>query len=143
MSLAGKVSLSTGASRGIGGATALHLARGGATIAVNYASDASSAREIVEQIGLDTALAIQADAGKVAAVTNMLSRPLPNSVKLTFSSPAQIFALDVKGLYFLTQNTAPRMASGSDIVFVLVSLVVTSAMTSPHLPYLVIEGAIE
>jgi 3-oxoacyl-[acyl-carrier protein] reductase len=48
--LQGKVALVTGASRGIGRATALALASEGAAIVVNYASSSSAATEVVEQI---------------------------------------------------------------------------------------------
>lgn len=121
MSLAGKVALITGASKGIGRATALRLARDGASVVVNYLSDAAGAREVVEQIGSDKALAIQADAGNVAAITDMIEQIIAKFGKIDIvlagagmlaMSPLEstseelfdkMFALNVKGPYFLCQ----------------------------------------
>ncbi|KAF7507861.1 hypothetical protein GJ744_010025 [Endocarpon pusillum] len=87
MSLAGRVALITGASKGLGRATALRLAREGASIVVNYRSDKNGAQEVVEQIGSDRAIAIQADASNVAAVAEMVGRTVARFGKIDILLP--------------------------------------------------------
>jgi 3-oxoacyl-[acyl-carrier protein] reductase len=64
--LQGKVALVTGASRGIGRATALALASEGASVVVNYASSSGAAEAVVSEItsGGGVAIAIKADMSK-------------------------------------------------------------------------------
>jgi 3-oxoacyl-[acyl-carrier protein] reductase len=71
--LQGKVALVTGASRGIGRATALALASEGAKVVVNYASSSGAAEAVVSEItsGGGQAIAIKADMSKVAEVEAM------------------------------------------------------------------------
>jgi acetoacetyl-CoA reductase/3-oxoacyl-[acyl-carrier protein] reductase len=63
--LDGKVALVTGASRGIGRAIALQLAREGAKVAVNYHSSEDAAHAVADEItaGGGTVLLVQADVG--------------------------------------------------------------------------------
>jgi 3-oxoacyl-[acyl-carrier protein] reductase len=74
-SLRGKVAIVTGASRGIGRATALALAANGANVVVNYASSRDAADQVVAEItalGSD-AIALPADvsqADQVEALVN-------------------------------------------------------------------------
>jgi NAD(P)-dependent dehydrogenase (short-subunit alcohol dehydrogenase family) len=68
-----KIVLITGASRGIGAATALLAAKQGWAVAVNYVQNSLAADEIVRQIraGGGTAMAIQADVAVEADVIRM------------------------------------------------------------------------
>ena len=76
MEVRGKCALVTGGGRGIGRAICLELARGGASVAVNYAGSEEAARETVEQcleLGAPDAFAIQADVAEEQAVAAMLA----------------------------------------------------------------------
>lgn len=69
------IALVTGGSRGIGRAIALRLAEDGHAVAVNYASSAAKAEEVVAQIEAagGTAFAVQADVSDEAAVSGMFA----------------------------------------------------------------------
>jgi 3-oxoacyl-[acyl-carrier protein] reductase len=71
-----RVALVTGASRGIGRAMALELARSGHRIAVNYATNSDAADEVVETIteSGQEAIAVQADVSDEADVVEMFNR---------------------------------------------------------------------
>ncbi len=73
--LQGKVALVTGASRGIGAAIAIGLAKSGADVAVNYRRKAQEAEKVAAQVrdlGC-RAVSIQADVSQPAAVQQMLA----------------------------------------------------------------------
>lgn len=63
MSLQGKIAIVTGSGRGIGAASAIHLARGGAKIVLNYLSKREPAEEVRQSIiaAGGEAIVVQAD----------------------------------------------------------------------------------
>ena len=119
--LAGKVALITGASKGIGKALALRLAKDGARVVVNYSSDSKAADEVVKSIGSDHAIPIKADAGNVADIDRLVKEtvhhygkidilvanagalPHRNLEATTEGDFDSLYALNVKGPYFLCQ----------------------------------------
>lgn len=120
-SLAGKVALITGGSKGIGKATALRLAKDGANVVINYASDANAAEEVVKEIGNDRCLAIKADAGSIAGVETLVKETMDRFGKIDILIPNagilpmmdlehttenmfdRAITVNVKGPYFLCQ----------------------------------------
>jgi 3-oxoacyl-[acyl-carrier protein] reductase len=121
MSLAGKVALITGGSKGIGRATAFRLAKDGASVVINYSSDKASADEVVNSIGADKCLAIQGDAGSVKFITELVEQAVSKFGKIDILVPMagilpmspleatteelfdKVFNLNVKGPFFLCQ----------------------------------------
>ncbi|MBL1077100.1 SDR family oxidoreductase [Nocardia sp. 2] len=72
----GRIALVTGGGRGIGRAISLALAARGAAVAVNWARDEQSAKDVVAQIESDggRAVAVQAPVQDFEAVTTMVDR---------------------------------------------------------------------
>ena len=114
------IALVTGASRGIGAATALALAGRGWTVHVNYLKSVEAARRIAAQTG---GLAVQADVSDAAQVQAMFERIGPVELLvnnagiahgglLTDLSPAdwqRLFDVNITGVYNCSRAAIPHM----------------------------------
>ncbi len=129
MELKGKVALVTGASRGIGRAVALELARAGAAVAVNYAASEAAAQEVVREIktlGVE-ALAVKFDVAEVEAVAQGIEEIekalgpvdiLVNNAGLTRDALLmrlkeedwdRVLSVNLKGTFLVTKAVIPGM----------------------------------
>jgi len=75
MRLAGKAAVVTGSSRGVGRSVALAFAREGADVLVNYTSNESAAREVLDEIRSmgRKSVAVRADVANKAEVEQMMA----------------------------------------------------------------------
>lgn len=129
MHLAGKVALITGASRGIGQAVALEMARAGADIAVNYSGSEAAAQATVDQVKALGRKAIMvkanvADADEVAAMVEAVQAEfghidiLVNNAGITRdtllmrmkdSDWDDVININLKGVYLVTKAVSKLM----------------------------------
>ncbi len=160
--LSGKTALVTGASRGIGRATALSLAKAGAQVLVHYSNSEAEAVAVVAEIVAagGRAQAIAADlvapdgAHKLAAqvraiVGGRLDILVANAgiskdaaiEDLTVAEFDKLFAVNVRAPYFLVQQLLPILNDGSSIV--LVSSLAAHASVGTLSAYAATKGAID
>jgi 3-oxoacyl-[acyl-carrier protein] reductase len=83
-SLTDKIAIVTGGSRGIGRGIALELAKRGATVVVNYNSNADAANEVAEKIKADggQAMAFKADVGQEEGANELIKAAIDTYGKL-------------------------------------------------------------
>ena len=152
--LKGRVALVTGASRGIGRAVALALAKAGADVAVNYHTKEPQALEVCELIrSLDRrAVAVAADVSQAAEVNRLVEAVekalgpadiLINNAGIVQQKPlAEItvedfdamIATNLKSAFLVTQRVLPAMREKKWGRIVNLSSVAaqTGGVTGPH-----------
>jgi 3-oxoacyl-[acyl-carrier protein] reductase len=157
-SLNGKTALVTGASRGMGRASALALAAAGAQVLVHYGRGAKEAEGVVAEIrkggGRADAIAVDlatADgAGKLAKqARSIIGDRLDILVANAGVSKAatieemtvEDFAVNVRAPYFLVQQLLPVLGDGSSVI--LVSSLGAHAAVGTLSAYAATKGAID
>lgn len=129
MNLTGKVALVTGASRGIGQATAIELAKAGADVVVNFIGNEAVAQETVDAIVAlgRKAIKIKADVGNAEDVQAMVDEAvatfghidiLVNNagitrdgllIRMKDSDWDDVLNINLKGVYLVTKAVAKLM----------------------------------
>ncbi len=152
--LTDRIALVTGASRGIGKAIAMALARAGADVAVNYRSRADEAHETcraIEQLGRRS-VAVKADVSDSAEVSQLVTSVearlgpvaiLINNAGITRPQPVseikeqdwdEIIAVNLKSVFLVTQAVLPTMRAARWGRIVNLSSVAaqTGGVVGPH-----------
>ncbi|WP_039054777.1 3-oxoacyl-ACP reductase family protein [Enterobacter sp. Bisph1] len=135
-SLAGKRALVTGASRGLGKAIALTLAREGADVAITWEKSAQKAQAVVEEIRAagGNGVAIQADSANPQAAREAVAKAveqlggldilvnnagIARAGQLEAMSQEDIDALinvNIRGVIYTTQAAIPHLPQGGRII---------------------------
>lgn len=159
--LAGKVAIVTGASRGIGKTIAEELALHGAKVVINYSSSPEKAAQAVAGIRQQggEAIAVQADISQVAQVQNLFQATLHEYgqvdilvnnagimitkliLAVTEEDFDKIFAINVKGTFFACQQAAEHMNKNGRIINFSTS--VAGNMFPAYSIYAGTKGAVE
>jgi 3-oxoacyl-[acyl-carrier protein] reductase len=134
-----QTALVTGASRGIGRATAQALARAGARVLVHYGNSAADADSLVAEIRAmgGRADALQADLGVpegAAALANQVRSIVGDRLDVLVANAGvgkaaafedhtiedfdKLFATNVRGPFFVVQQLLPLLGEGSSVILV-------------------------
>ena len=161
-SLTGKTALVTGASRGIGRATALALANAGAQVLVHYSSGEQEAEQVVAEIraaggnaqkvaaNLRDADGPHALAKQVRAVVGerldilVANAGISKAATIEETSVADfdnLFAVNVRAPYFLVQQLLPVLREGSSVI--LLSSLAARAAVGTLPAYAATKGAVD
>ncbi len=143
-SLAGKVALVTGASRGIGQSIAERLGRAGANVAITYAGNRDKAEAVAETLrntgvasfsdAVPKAIAIQSDSSNIESTRSLFQQILNTfgqldivvnnvgvsvykpTIEITESDFDRVFNTNAKGTFFALQEAAKHISNGGRII---------------------------
>ena len=160
--LTGKTALVTGASRGMGRASALALAAAGAQVLVHYGRGANEAGGVVAEIrkagGRADAIAMDLAAADGASKLARQARSIVGDrldilvanagvsktatiEETTVEDFDKLFAVNVRAPFFLVQQLLPIMSKGSSVVFL--SSLAAHAVVGTAPAYAATKGAID
>ncbi len=157
-----KVALITGASKGIGKACAIRLAKDGYTVVINYSSSDDAARQTLEQIEADggQGMTYKADVSKLAEVKQMVrdvfkaygridvlvnNAGIVRDEYLLMINPETLdkcFELNVKGYIYAAQQVALKMFKQKSGVIVNMSSVSSKFALAGQSVYSATKGAV-
>ncbi len=160
--LSGKTALVTGASRGIGRACALALAKAGAQVLVHYSNSEKEADAVVaeirktggraEKVGADLrqadgphslakrVRAIVGDRLDILAANAGISKAA-SIEETTLEDFDNLFAVNVRAPFFLVQQLLPALCKGSNIIFT--SSIAAHASVGALSAYAATKGAVD
>jgi 3-oxoacyl-[acyl-carrier protein] reductase len=160
--LTNKIALVTGASRGMGRATARALAAEGAHVIVHYGSAKAEADSLLAEIRNSggKANAIQADLGSLEAVADLVAKTkaivgdrldilvanagISGAAAIADQKPAdfdRLYAVNVRAPYFIVQGLLPLFGEGSSVI--LLSSLAVQAAVGELSAYAASKGAVD
>jgi 3-oxoacyl-[acyl-carrier protein] reductase len=160
-SLANKVALVTGSSRGIGAAIARSLAGAGAKVVVNYAGNRGAADEVVAAVAAEggEAFAVQGDVSQAAETKALFDAAIDRFGKLdilvnnagvivyktiaetTDEDFERLMNVNVKGVFHSLREAATRLADGGRVINF--SSTTTRILLPAYGAYVASKGAVE
>ncbi len=164
MDLNGKVAVITGASGGIGSATALRMAKAGARVVVGYNSKLDEAEKVVASLPgtghramripmldsaiiQDVAATVERDYGRCDVLVNCagFTKPVPhaNLEALTDELIDSVFQANVRGPFATIRAFAPLMKKSGDAVIVNISSVAAISGSGSSIAYGASKAALD
>ncbi|TBL75752.1 SDR family NAD(P)-dependent oxidoreductase [Paenibacillus thalictri] len=165
MKLENKVALVTGGGTGIGRAVCLELAARGAAVVVNYSRSKEDAEETVNLITAEggRAIALQANVSRDTEVRGMVEAAVRQfgTVDLLVNNAGitrhiafedleaateqiwdELYAVNVKGMYFCARAAAPYMRTSGQGAIVNIGSIAGQTGLGSSLPYAVSKAAV-
>ena len=165
MALEDKVSLITGASRGVGAATALQLAKAGCCVAINYNQSTNCAKSVAARCrdaGGEVIL-VQGDVAEDAACRSMVQQAVeafggldilinnagttrfidfPDLDAVTDEDWGRIFAVNLKGPFQMARAAREALAAGEGGVIVNTASIAGMVGAGSSIPYCASKAAL-